>query len=99
MEGRIIRQISNDYTVLADREYICKARGVFRNNSETPLVGDIVEFNPNKKLILKGKLDTIYETNNCLEEDNSKYREIFALAFEIDEIINKSIDVKKKEGE
>ena len=55
MEGRIIRQISNDYTVLADKEYICKARGVFRKNSETPLVGDIVEFDQNKKLILKIK--------------------------------------------
>ena len=43
MEGRIIRQISNDYTVLSDKEYICKARGVFRKNAETPLVGDIVE--------------------------------------------------------
>ncbi len=55
MEGRIIRQISNDYTVYADKEYICKARGVFRNNKETPLVGDIVEFDQNKKLILKIK--------------------------------------------
>ncbi len=55
MEGRIIRQISNDYTVYADKEYICKARGVFRKNSETPLVGDIVEFDKEKKLILKIK--------------------------------------------
>lgn len=55
MEGRIIRQISNDYTVLADKEYICKARGVFRKNSESPLVGDIVEFDQNKRLILKIK--------------------------------------------
>ena len=55
MEGRIIRQISNDYTVLSDKEYICKARGVFRKNAETPLVGDIVEFDQSKKLILKIK--------------------------------------------
>lgn len=55
MEGRIVRQISNDYTVLADKEYICKARGVFRKNSESPLVGDIVEFDQNKRLILKIK--------------------------------------------
>lgn len=55
MEGRIIRQISNDYTVLADQEYICKARGVFRKNSETPLVGDLVEFDQAKRLILKIK--------------------------------------------
>lgn len=55
MEGRIIKQISNDYTVKSDREYICKARGVFRNKKETPLVGDIVEFDPNKKIIEKIK--------------------------------------------
>ena len=53
MEGRIIKQISNDYTVKSDRKYICKARGVFRNKKETPLVGDIVEFDPNKKIIEK----------------------------------------------
>ena len=55
MEGRIIKQISNDYTVSADRIYVCKARGVFRKTSETPLVGDIVEFDQSKKLILKIK--------------------------------------------
>ena len=55
MVGRIVRQISNDYTVLSSKEYICKARGVFRNNNETPLVGDIVEFDENKKIILKIK--------------------------------------------
>ncbi|MBQ4634154.1 MAG: ribosome small subunit-dependent GTPase A [Bacilli bacterium] len=51
MQGRIIKQISNDYTVEADKQYICKARGVFRSKKETPLVGDIVEFDPNKKII------------------------------------------------
>ena len=55
MEGRIIKQISNDYTVLADKEYVCKARGVFRKNEETPLVGDIVSFDPGKKLIVEIK--------------------------------------------
>ena len=55
MIGRIVKQISNDYTVLGDKEYVCKARGVFRNNCETPLVGDIVEFDNNKNIILKIK--------------------------------------------
>ena len=44
MKGRIVKQISNDYTIKSDNLYICKARGVFRNNKETPLVGDIVDF-------------------------------------------------------
>ena len=55
MIGRIIKQVSNDYTVLSDKEYICKARGVFRNNRETPLVGDMVEFDDAKRVILKIK--------------------------------------------
>ena len=55
MIGRIIKQVSNDYTVLSDKEYICKARGVFRNDHETPLVGDMVEFDENKRIITKIK--------------------------------------------
>ena len=40
-QGKIIKQISNDYTVrVNDRLYICKARGKFRNLGITPLVGD-----------------------------------------------------------
>lgn len=61
MTGRIVKQISNDYTVLSDKTYICKARGVFRKTSETPLVGDIVEFDEEKKIILK-----IHERKNYL---------------------------------
>ncbi|MDE6292641.1 MAG: ribosome small subunit-dependent GTPase A [Bacilli bacterium] len=46
MQGRIIRIISNLYTVEADNKtYECRARGLFRNKEITPLVGDIVEFN------------------------------------------------------
>lgn len=61
MEGRIIKQISNDYTVKADKEYICKARGVFRNQKQTPLVGDIVIFDPIKKIIeeIKPRLNSL----------------------------------------
>ena len=55
MIGRIIKQVSNDYTVFNGKNYICKARGVFRNLKETPLVGDMVEFDENKKIILKIK--------------------------------------------
>ena len=45
MQGKIIKQISNDYTVKADKLYVCKARGKFRNMRLTPLVGDEVIFN------------------------------------------------------
>lgn len=47
-QGKIIKQISNDYTVKTkDGIYICKARGKFRNLGITPLVGDNVEFENN----------------------------------------------------
>lgn len=54
MQGRIIKQISNDYTVEAEgNTYICKCRGIFRKEHITPLVGDFVEFSSEKRLIEK----------------------------------------------
>lgn len=53
MTGKIIKQISNDYTVLADKIYVCKARGKFRNMQITPLVGDEVEFDSKSNYILE----------------------------------------------
>lgn len=54
MQGRIIKLISNDYTVLAgDERYVCKSRGKFRNMNISPLVGDIVEFDLENKYILE----------------------------------------------
>lgn len=54
MQGRIIKQISNDYTVLSNNtNYICKARGKFRNLNLKPLVGDIVEFDDKNNYILE----------------------------------------------
>lgn len=53
MVGKIIKQISNDYTVISDNKlYICKARGKFRKLGITPLVGDNVEINEQDKYIL-----------------------------------------------
>ena len=44
MIGKIIKQISNNYTVKVDNElYVCKPRGKFRKLNITPLVGDNVE--------------------------------------------------------
>ena len=46
MEGKIIKIINNSFTVLADKEYICNARGKFKNNEISPVAGDIVEIEP-----------------------------------------------------
>ena len=44
MQGRIIKQISNLYTVEIDGKiFECRARGKFRNMGLSPVVGDIVE--------------------------------------------------------
>lgn len=53
MIGRIIKIVSNDYTVKCEdgNTYICKARGVFRNKKITPLVGDFVKIAKEKNLI------------------------------------------------
>ena len=53
MQGKIIKQISNDYTVKSDKEYICKARGKFRKMEVSPLVGDNVIFDEKEKYILE----------------------------------------------
>lgn len=44
MQGRIIKSISNDYTVLSENHtYICKGRGKLKYQNTKPMVGDIVE--------------------------------------------------------
>ena len=48
MIGKIVKVISNDYTVLVeDKKYVCKPRGLFRNKNITPLAGDMVEIENN----------------------------------------------------
>lgn len=53
MQGIIVKQISNLYTVnVKDVLYSCRARGKFYYYKITPLVGDYVTIDPNKKYIL-----------------------------------------------
>lgn len=54
MVGKIIKQISNDYTVKVNNNlYVCKARGKFRNLGITPLVGDNVVIDKENNYILE----------------------------------------------
>ena len=56
MEGKIIKLISNDYTVLSNnKKYICKSRGKFRKLKISPLVGDQVVFDDINNYILEVK--------------------------------------------
>lgn len=85
MIGRIIKALSNDYTVKADnKEYICKARGKFRNQKITPLVGDFIDFDvqnhyifeikPRKNILPRppvSNVDTSYLITSLKEPDFS----------------------------
>ena len=52
MKGIIVKNISNDYTISSNNHnYICKPRGKFRINNQTPLVGDIVIFDEHNNYI------------------------------------------------
>ncbi|MFV0250101.1 MAG: ribosome small subunit-dependent GTPase A [Bacilli bacterium] len=54
MQGKIVKIISNDYTVQSNNnEFVCKSRGKFRNLNITPLVGDLVIFDENNNYILE----------------------------------------------
>lgn len=54
MIGRIVKILSNDYTVKYNDEIIvCKVRGKFRSLHLTPLVGDFVKFDKDKKYIME----------------------------------------------
>lgn len=54
MEGKIVKIISNLYTVEANNNlYNCRARGKIKYNKLTPLVGDKVLFDNKEKYILK----------------------------------------------
>lgn len=61
--GRIIKLISNQYTVDVDGvKYVCTARGKFRKDKISPIVGDIVHVNLNDLTI-----DAIEERKNFLD--------------------------------
>lgn len=68
MQGRIVKIVSNDYTVKAEQEkYVCKSRGKFRNMNITPLVGDMVEFDLENRYILeiKGRKNELVRPPVC----------------------------------
>ena len=46
MFGKIIKGVAGSYNVVTAEGtvYLCKARGLFRKNGITPLVGDNTEF-------------------------------------------------------
>ncbi len=64
MEGQIIRSLSGFYTVrIGERNIECRARGRFRKNGQSPLVGDRVEISEN--VDGSGNVDRILPRRNA----------------------------------
>lgn len=54
MQGIIVKNISNDYTVrTGNKDYICKCSGKIKYSKQTPLVGDYVIFDDKNNYIEK----------------------------------------------
>ena len=65
LQGKIIKGIGGFYYVESvDAVYECKARGVFRKNRITPLVGDFVTISVNTNA--ENTIDEIHERKNFL---------------------------------
>ena len=65
--GIIIKGIGGFYYVASeDGAYECKARGIFRKNGLTPMVGDKVVFSITDTILKKGSMDQILERSSVL---------------------------------
>lgn len=68
MEGKIIRSIAGFYYVHTDGTGVfeCKAKGIFRNNNEKPLVGDNVSLDILDREQMSGNITRILPRKNSL---------------------------------
>ncbi len=68
MRGRIVKGIAGFYYVYTDdgNMYECKAKGIFRNRNEKPLVGDIVDIEVTDADRLCGNVICIHDRENTL---------------------------------
>ena len=68
MEGRIIKALSGFYYVRTDKKQVfeCKAKGAFRNDNITPLVGDQVRFDVISESDRTGNVTEILPRKNSL---------------------------------
>ncbi|WP_290913346.1 ribosome small subunit-dependent GTPase A [Eubacterium sp.] len=87
-KGKIIRGIGGFYYVDADNEiYECKARGNFRRQKISPLVGDNVEISINDNA--ENTIDTIYSRKNeLIRPPLANLDQLFIVASLVDPKIN-----------
>ena len=91
IEGRLIKGIGGFYYVeAADAIYECKARGVFRKQKITPLVGDIVSITVNDNA--ENTIDEIRERKNSLIRPAlANLDQLFVVASIADPAINTTV--------
>ena len=91
IEGRLIKGIGGFYYVeAADAIYECKARGVFRKQKITPLVGDIVSITVNDNA--ENTIDEIRERKNSLIRPSlANLDQLFVVASIADPAINTTV--------
>lgn len=72
MEGRIIKGIAGFYYVHVEQQgiYECKAKGIFRNRKEKPLVGDRVEITVLNEATKEGNIQDILPRTSELIRPN-----------------------------
>lgn len=91
LEGRLIKGIGGFYYVeAADTIYECKARGVFRKQKITPLVGDIVSITINDNA--ENTIDEIKARKNALVRPAlANLDQLFVVASIVDPAINTTV--------
>lgn len=91
LEGRLIKGIGGFYYVeAADTIYECKARGVFRKQKITPLVGDIVSITINDNA--ENTVDEIKARKNALVRPAlANLDQLFVVASIVDPAINTTV--------
>ena len=68
MQGKIIKAVAGFYYVDTDGSgvFACRAKGIFRHDKVTPLVGDNVEFEVTDSEAFEGNVSNILERKNSL---------------------------------
>ncbi len=91
IEGRLIKGIGGFYYVeAAETIYECKARGVFRKQKITPLIGDIVSITVNENA--ENTIDEIKERKNSLVRPTlANIDQLFVVASIVDPAINTTV--------
>ncbi|MBR0086843.1 MAG: ribosome small subunit-dependent GTPase A [Lachnospiraceae bacterium] len=84
MVGKIVKGVGGLYDVSGENGiYHCRARGIFRNKKEKPLVGDIVDYFVTSETDREGSITAIHERKNRLIRPETANVDLILLMFSI----------------